>query len=85
MTDAGTVARRIREFLAGEILTSRTADGIDPDADLVSLGLDSLALLRLVLFLETEFGADVGGADILGEGLSTVRQIAEHCSARART
>jgi acyl carrier protein len=84
MNDVEAASLKLREFLAREVLANRTADSIDPDADLVAIGLDSLALLRLVLFLETEYGVEVVGADILGEGLTTVRQIAEHCCRRGK-
>jgi acyl carrier protein len=80
--DVDEAIARIAEFLSREILAVRPAEGIDPDQDLVELGLDSLALLRLVLFLEHEYGVQVEGADILGEGLTTIRGIAGRCCGR---
>lgn len=77
--DVDEAISMIREFLAREILVANREGGIDADADLVAIGLDSLSLLRLVLFLEKEFGVQVEGADILGEGLTTIRGIAARC------
>jgi acyl carrier protein len=84
MQDAAVIRDRLRTFLASEVFLHRAAASIGDDEDLVSLGLDSLAVLRLVLFLETEFGVDLDGEDVLGEKLSTVRGIADHCAARGR-
>jgi acyl carrier protein len=82
MSDVETVARDLRTFLSAEVFLNRKPEAIGLDDDLVSMGMDSLSVLRLVLFLETRHGVEVGGEDILGEGLSTVREIAEHCVAR---
>ena len=79
---AAAIAERLRAFLASEIFLNRDPATIGDDDDLVSMGLDSLSVLRLVLFLETEIGVNLEGEDVLGERLSTVRRIAEHCAAR---
>ena len=78
-TDPAAVRDALRTFLATEIFFHRDPATIGDDDDLVSMGLDSLAVLRIVLFLETEFGANLDGEDVLGEKLATVRQIAARC------
>jgi acyl carrier protein len=83
MSDVEAVARDLRQFLSAEVFLDRPPESIGLDEDLVSMGMDSLSVLRLVLHLETSHGIEVGGEDILGKGLSTVREIAEHCAARA--
>jgi acyl carrier protein len=81
MPDTATHREKLRRFLAAEVFLNRDPATIGDDDDLVSMGLDSLAVLRVVLFLETEFGVNLDGEDVLGEELSTVRQIAERCVA----
>ncbi len=84
MPDVDSVARDLRNFLSAEVFLDRGPESIGMDEDLVAMGMDSLSVLRLVLHLETSHGVEVGGEDILGKGLSTVREIAEHCVARGR-
>jgi len=84
MSDASSIRDRLRRFLAVEIFLNRDPASIGDDADLVAMGLDSLAVLRLVLFLETEFGVNLDGEDVLGTELSTVRRIADRCAAVGR-
>jgi acyl carrier protein len=81
MIEAGPVREKLRKFLAVEVFAGRDAATIGDDDDLVSMGLDSLSVLRLVLFLETEIGVDLDGEDVLGDKLSTIRRIADHCAA----
>jgi acyl carrier protein len=78
------IREKLRRFLAAEVFLNRDPASIGDDDDLVSLGLDSLSVLRLVLFLETELGVDLDGEDVLGEKLSTVRRIADHCAAHQK-
>ncbi len=80
MGDLDATARDLRAFLAKEVFLGRTPESIGLDDDLVSMGLDSLAVLRLVLHLEERYGMDVAGDDVLGEGLSTLRALAERCA-----
>jgi acyl carrier protein len=44
--------------------------------------LDSLSLLRLVVFLEEEFGITIGGADLLPENFTSVSTICTYLRAR---
>jgi len=81
MLDETQMRERLRRFLAAEILLGRAAEEIGEDEDLVALGLDSLSVLRLLLFLETEFGVSLDGEDVLGDELATVRAIAARCAA----
>jgi acyl carrier protein len=84
MHDAAPIRESLRRFLASELFLHREPATIADDADLVAMGLDSLSVLRLVLFLETEFGVNLDGEDVLGEDLLTVRQIAERCAGGRR-
>ena len=76
MSDPAQVSRKLRAFLAQEVFLDRTADTIGEDADLVEMGMDSLSILRLMLFIEETLGVDLSEEGLLDEGLSTVRAIA---------
>ncbi len=66
----------IQEFIRDEILLGDSSLLADPDQDLVSAGiLDSLALLRLVVFIEEKLGLDVSDGDIVVSNFQTINRI----------
>ncbi len=65
--------QRIEAFIREELLLGRGDDGISADESLISTGiLDSLALLRLILFLEEEFGVTIEDGEVLPENFETI-------------
>jgi acyl carrier protein len=49
---------------------------LDPDESLISSGvLDSLALLRLIAFLEEQMGVTVEDSEVIPENFETVNEI----------
>jgi acyl carrier protein len=68
------VADRIRRFIQEEILLGETID-IRDDTPLLEGVLDSLALTQLVGFIEEEFDAEVGDADITSENFRTIADV----------
>ena len=85
MQDSTPLRDRLRRFLAVEVFLNRDPASIGDDDDLVTMGLDSLSVLRIILFLEAEAGVNLEGEDLLGDELSTIRQIADRCVARRGT
>jgi acyl carrier protein len=69
------IERATERFLIDEILFgSRTS--IDPDESLVTSGiLDSLALLRLVTYLETQFGVTFEDGEVIPNHFETIHAI----------
>lgn len=64
---------RLLRFLGTISRPGRRLDDIDQDANLVQAGLiDSLALLEIVTFLETEFGVDFADTGVDSGRLSTI-------------
>ncbi|MCX6855882.1 MAG: phosphopantetheine-binding protein [Verrucomicrobia bacterium] len=57
-----------------------TEDPINADSDLFSLGLDSLALMQLLLHLEAHFEVTIPTANLIGSHFSTPRRLAEWIS-----
>lgn len=50
--------------------------GFDADSDLYAAGLDSMAMMQLVLLLEEKFGVVVPDSDICRANFQSVRQLA---------
>ena len=64
---------RLIRFLETIRRPDRRIDPIDPKANLVRTGLiDSLALLEIVAFLESEFGVDFGDTGVDTSRLTTI-------------
>lgn len=62
-------------FIAEELLR-RPGIALDARSSLISAGiLDSLALLKLILFVEQRFGVKVGDGDVTPDNFETVAVI----------
>lgn len=56
-------------------------DDIDLDEDLLGNGLvDSLGMIKLVLFLEKEFNVHIGPEDMTVENFNTIQSISKYLS-----
>lgn len=55
-------------------------ESVTPQSDLYSEGLDSMALMQLILLLEQEFGVSVVPEDLDRENFSTLEKMAEFIS-----
>lgn len=49
---------------------------ISPDADLFALGLDSMAIMQLLLQIEVRFGLSIGPAELNRERFSSANALA---------
>lgn len=77
---AAEIEDRVGRFVAGSFL----ADGAGVpgrDEDLFSL-LDSLQVLRLVVWIEEQFGVKVGDGDLTAENLGTVGRVSAFIASR---
>ena len=75
-------ANRIRDFIQGEILEDDGISiGLEQDL-LLSEVLDSVSVLRVVVFLEAELGIEIPPEDITLENFQTLRQMVEYLSTR---
>ena len=59
-----------------EILLDEETQALADDTPLLDGTLDSLGLLRLVSFVEEEFGVDIDDADIIADNFRTVGHVA---------
>lgn len=72
----------IRSYIRDEILNDASLT-LEPDQDLLlSEALDSLGVMRLVTYLESEFGIDVPPEDVTLEHFSTLRLISTYVESR---
>ena len=69
--------RRIKEFVTTELLYDRDAAGLGDDDSLLGPGLlDSVGILRLVAWLEEEFGVSIPDEDVVPDHVETVKRLA---------
>lgn len=74
---------KIREFLVEEFMPDMSPDELDDDFDLQTGGaVDSLGLLKLVAWLESEFGVSVDESELGPDSLRTVDAIKEFVDER---
>ena len=57
---------------------------VQPDDDLEAAGVDSMGLLKILLFVEAEFGFWMPDADLRPENVSSLRALAGYISRRVR-
>ncbi len=70
------IKESVRSYLNREFLRVEALDSLTEDQPLVTSGLlDSVATLKLVLFLEAQFDITVDTADIADGQLDTLRSI----------
>ena len=57
-------------------------DGFPEDGDLATAGMDSMAVMQLVVAAEQEFGVVLGPADLTRANLATPRSLASLIAAK---
>jgi acyl carrier protein len=73
----------INDYISRELVQDPALLPLADDASLLDNGiLDSLSLLRLVVYLEERFGITVGDADLLPENFASVQAICGYLRAR---
>lgn len=69
-------AQAITEFIVNEFLPDVPPSELDPDVDLVADGvMDSLGLLKLLVWLEDSYGIRTDEVDLAPESLQSVAAI----------
>jgi acyl carrier protein len=74
--DVDDVAGRLVAFVNAGIMAPGRP--VRPDDDLEAAGVDSMALLKVLLFVEAEFGFWMPEADLVDENLATARALARY-------
>lgn len=66
----------VEEFIVTEIMLADNSIKLDSKESLISTGvLDSLALLRLIAFIEDQFNINVEDTEVIPENLETIHDI----------
>jgi acyl carrier protein len=69
-------AASVRVHLAGTLLALPPERWPDDDDDVFEHGMDSLTVIRLLVFVEREFGVELPDDEITVENLRSIRSIA---------
>jgi acyl carrier protein len=73
----------INDYISREFVQDPALLPLANDTSLLETGiLDSLSLLRVVVFLEERFGTRVGEGNLLPENLASMNNICAHLRAR---
>ncbi len=63
----------IEKFVVDELILGAKGTKLDPDSSLINSGvIDSLALLRLITFIEEKFGVTVDDTEVVPENFETI-------------
>ena len=73
----------VNDYISRELVPDAALLPLTNETSLLDSGiLDSLSLLRLVVFLEERFGIGVGDADLLPDNFASVNAICAYVRAR---
>lgn len=84
MADRNTTAATVKQFILDEFLPGEDPELLTASTPLMEGIIDSLALLRLVSFLESTFGITIPAHEADAESLGTIDRIVSLVEARAR-
>ena len=80
-----TMAQRIERFLLTEVAADYGKTTLDPDADLLEQRIiDSLAILKLVTFLEESCGIKVKDEEIVPENFQSLNSLVKFVEQKQR-
>jgi acyl carrier protein len=72
------IVKELKEYILKEFLPGEDAENLDNDTPLISSGiLDSLATLKLVVFLENEYDIKIAPHETQEEYIGSINQIVE--------
>jgi acyl carrier protein len=73
LEDTMEIVGTIEKFIVDEIIVGEKGTELDPDASLISSGIvDSLALLRLIAFIEEKFGVVIEDEEVVSDNFETL-------------
>ena len=74
MIQAQEIETKLLDFLKREVFAPDVA--VTPETDLVASGFDSMSLVRMLVFIETDYGFWIPESEITGDALKDVRNLA---------
>jgi acyl carrier protein len=76
----GTLEQQLVQLVSERLL--ETQPGFNVDSNLYDSGLDSMAIMQLLILLEEEYGVAVPESELTRQNFSTVRSVARLVRAR---
>jgi len=71
-----TISENVKTILLTEIAVDLGKKSLDPDEDLLEQGIiDSLGIMKLVLFMEETYGIAVADEEVVPENFQTVNMM----------
>ena len=67
--------QKLKNYIFQELIFVDDADAFGEDDDLLAAGLDSMAIMRLVMFIEDEFSVVLPDDELAPENLRTLRRL----------
>jgi acyl carrier protein len=83
-TEQANIEAQLRDLLVRRLRFDRAAT-VDGDASLLDLGLDSTAILSLVVGIEECFGIEIPDRDIALENFSSLWAISRYIARQSRS
>ncbi len=81
-----TTLEEIEQFLLAEIAVDRGKGPLNPEEDLLEQRvIDSMAIMRLIAFLEKTFGIEVKDEDVVPENFQTLQSMVRFVEEKKRT
>lgn len=78
-----SVAAEVEKFIVGEIALGTGIESVGHDEDLLAQDIiDSLGIVELVKFLESQYGISVSDDDLLPENFQSVNSVVAFVEAR---
>ncbi|BCX89877.1 D-alanine--poly(phosphoribitol) ligase subunit 2 [Methylomarinovum tepidoasis] len=78
------IKSRLRDFVLGELVYCEDPDAFGDDDDLLEAGLDSLGIMRLIMFAEREFDVTLPDTDIEPDTVRTLDNLSRWIEAHRR-
>jgi D-alanine--poly(phosphoribitol) ligase subunit 2 len=67
--------QKLKSYIFQELVFSADPEAFGEHDDLLEAGLDSMAIMRLVLFIENEFGVVLPDDELAPENLQTLKRL----------
>lgn len=75
--------QQLQQFIFGELVYSPDPENFGEDDDLLEAGLDSMGIMRLIMFIEDNFGVTLPEEEVEPDNLRTLNAL-EHWIERHR-
>ena len=76
---------QLRQFIFSELIYREAPESFGEDADLLEAGLDSMGIMRLIMFAEKEFGVTLPDTEIEPANVRSLNALEHWISLAPRT